>query len=198
MGFSRYTRLRRQILAGWKFILSFRKSEWTLPDYPVDMVKQPTRPYGPAVPECRRIAPFRADIINWTVSGVGDTPQEAYRKLEEAFENARAQKDSIPRPGKHVPIDVKFADHGRIAAHEALAEEFTREVLEHEWAWISDESSLWDFTCEDSLDSFYAKILALYGVDVSGIASGNLAEILEAIARSGKVPGALRSPAPDL
>ena len=90
----------------------------------------------------------------------------------------------MPRPGRLVPIEVRFADRERIAENETLAEEFTREVLGNERAWISDESSLWDFTCEDSLNSCFEKIRKIYGVDVSEAASGNIAEILEIIASS--------------
>jgi predicted RNase H-like HicB family nuclease len=185
MGFSRWTKLRRSLLATWKLLLSFRKTKWELLDYPVDLVRQTAPANNEARPEWRRISSFRAEIINWPgVSATGDTQSEAIQKLEEVFQKVRRKRDAMPRPGRHVPIDIQFADRERIAAHEHLAEKFTREVLGLEWAWISDESNLWDFTCEDSLDPYYSKIQDLYGVDVSRIDRGNLAEILELIAIS--------------
>ncbi len=43
-----------------------------------------------------------------------------------------------------------------------------------DWAWISDESSLWDFHSNETDDALIAKIKELYGVDVSDIASARL------------------------
>ena len=51
-----------------------------------------------------------------------------------------------------------------------------------EWAWISDESRLWDFHSEETNDALYAKIEEVYGVNVSDIESAKLSEILERIA----------------
>jgi hypothetical protein len=188
MGFSRLTRTRRRLLAVWKFLLSFRRTDWKLEDYPVDTVRQDVPSNNETLPEWRKIPPFRAKIINWSeVSATGSTPADAVRRLEEKFESIRIERASMPRPGKHVPADVKFADRGRIAAHEDLAQEFIREVLGLEWAFVSDESSLWDFTSEDSLDLYYSRISARYGVDVCAADNGNLPEILELIARSREI-----------
>jgi predicted RNase H-like HicB family nuclease len=135
MGFSRWTKLRRALFATWKLLLSFRKTEWELKDYPVDTVRQTAPANNDARPEWRKIPLFRAEIINWPgVSATGDTQFEAIQKLEEVFQNVRRKRNSMPRPGRHEPIDIQFADRERIAAHEHLAEEFTREVLGLEWA----------------------------------------------------------------
>ena len=88
----------------------------------------------------------------------------------------------MPRPGRQVPLE--FASQKRIEANSALANEFLQSVFEVEDAWISDESTLWDFALEDPLDESYAKIQSLYGVDVSDIPDGNLADVLERIAQS--------------
>ncbi|HTJ29438.1 MAG TPA: hypothetical protein VL346_03010 [Acidobacteriaceae bacterium] len=48
-------------------------------------------------------------------------------------------------------------------------------------AWISDESSLWDFHTEQTNDLLIAKIRDVYGVDVSDIESARLWEIIEHI-----------------
>jgi hypothetical protein len=51
-----------------------------------------------------------------------------------------------------------------------------------DWAWISDESSLWDFHASDDNRALIAKISEVYAVDVSDIESVRLREILERIA----------------
>jgi hypothetical protein len=88
--------------------------------------------------------------------------------------------EPLPRPGTRVPI--KFASQERVKAQAELAKDFTQRVLELEWAWISDGSSLWDFHTNESNDALYAKIKEIYGVDVSDIQSARLSEILERIA----------------
>lgn len=57
-----------------------------------------------------------------------------------------------------------------------------RRVLELKWAWISDESSLWDFHQDETNDSLISRIREVYDVDVSDIKSARLSEILERIA----------------
>jgi len=89
----------------------------------------------------------------------------------------------MPRPGTKVPIE--FAPSTRVYADQGLAEDFIRRVLGLEWAFISDQSSLWDFHTGETNQILIAKIQDLYGVDVSDIESGNVAIILERIARDG-------------
>ena len=48
----------------------------------------------------------------------------------------------------------------------------------------SDESSLWDFHVESDNSRLNAKIMEVYGVDVSDIQSGRLAAIFERIVQS--------------
>ena len=67
-------------------------------------------------------------------------------------------------------------------AHPELAEDFVRRVLGLDWAWISDESSLWDFHTSETNELLCTKIMQVYGVDVSDIESGKLSEILDRIA----------------
>jgi len=84
-------------------------------------------------------------------------------------------KSKEPRPD--------FAKSDRVARHSELAKDFFRRVFEVDWAWISDESSLWDFHGDDTNDRFVEKIRGVYGIDVSDISSGNLADIFERIAK---------------
>jgi hypothetical protein len=94
-----------------------------------------------------------------------------------------ARRKPLPRPGIHAPIE--FAAQERVDAHPELADDFVRRVLGLDWAWISDGSSLSDFHTGETNDALYAKIGEVYGVDVSDIENGNLAEILDRIAASG-------------
>jgi muramidase (phage lysozyme) len=68
--------------------------------------------------------------------------------------------------------------------HPELKADFVRRVLDLSWAFLSDESSLNDFGPEKSNDFLVSKIREVYGVDVSDITSGNLAEIFERISKT--------------
>ncbi len=170
------------LLAGWKFLLSFRKRKWSLEDYPIVIRKQ-SHSSQPVGKTGRWTLPaYSARIVNWHLLGSGDTAAAAMENLRERFNYAREKRASMPRPGTRVPLE--FASRMRIEANSALAAEFLESVLGYGEAWISDESSLWDFALEHSLDDYYAKIRALYDVDVSDIPGGNLAGIIERIAQS--------------
>jgi len=184
MAFSVQMRLYPNLLAGWKFLLSFRKCDWLLEDYPIIVRRQHETNQQLGKPGRFTLPAYYARIVNWTLSGTGNTAADALEDLRESFKKVRENRPSMPRPGTQVPLE--FASQERIAANSALADEFLLSVLGVEGAWISDESSLWDFTTEESLDGCYARIRSLYGVDVSDIAGGNLAEIIERIAHSKK------------
>jgi len=87
------------------------------------------------------------------------------------------------RPGVNAPIE--FAAQELISVNTELSEDFIRRVLKLDWAWISDESTLWDFHTDDSNEKMWAKILEVYGVDVSDIESARLSEIFNRIAATG-------------
>jgi hypothetical protein len=172
------------MLASWKWLLSFRKSEWRLEDYPIRVTRQE--------PDAAFSAPrfsqhlYRAYIVNATITGSGDTSVEAIAGLRRNFESVtqRRKEEALPaiRPGANWPVE--FASQEKISADERLSEDFIQKVLGLEWAWISDESSLWDFHTEQTNDRLVAKILEVYGVDVSDIESARLWEILERIRHS--------------
>jgi hypothetical protein len=121
--------------------------------------------------------------VNWHITGCGDTREEALQKLSCTFEAIKTKmketEKPLPRPGTRVPIE--FAPQNRINAHQELSEDFIHRVLELESAWISDESSLWDFHANENNDIYYAKIKKIYGVDVSDIKSARLCEIFDRI-----------------
>ncbi|HSC45678.1 MAG TPA: hypothetical protein VLC94_07590 [Candidatus Acidoferrum sp.] len=114
------------------------------------------------------------------MAGGGETAQEALEDLRNMFNQFKAANRDLPRPGVKVP--VKFAERIRVERHAELAKDFVQRVLGVQWAWISDESSLGDFHEEETNDDLVQKIRTTYGVDVSDISNGNLADIFDRIA----------------
>lgn len=86
------------------------------------------------------------------------------------------------RTGKKVRIE--FASQEKVSSDPALSDDFIERVLGLEGAWISDESSLWDFHSEQTNDHLFAKIREIYGVDVSDIKGAKLWAIFERIEQS--------------
>jgi hypothetical protein len=183
MRFTSSLRIRNRLRAAGKWFLSLPKRDWRLSDYPVEIREHEIGPSytGTRLKQHR----YTASIVNWwVISGEGDTEWEALQELERRFAavtvNRTKAKKSLPRPGTHVPIE--FASCERISAHRELAEDFVKRVLNLDWAWISDESSLWDFHHSENNRALISKIEEVYGVDVSDIESARIAEILERIA----------------
>jgi hypothetical protein len=85
-------------------------------------------------------------------------------------------------PPDETPRQIEFAPQDRVDAHPALQDDFVHRVLELEGAFISDESSLWDFHMDMNSHELLDRIKRLYGVDVSDIESQNIADILDRIA----------------
>jgi hypothetical protein len=85
-------------------------------------------------------------------------------------------------PPEETPRSIEFAPQDRVDAHPVLLDDFIHRVLELEGAFISDESSLWDFHMDMNNDELLARIKRVYSIDVSDIESGNIADILERIA----------------
>jgi hypothetical protein len=172
----------------WKWLLSFRKRNWQLEDYPVVFRAQSPDPKSPYENNSRfKTHQWRALIVNWsTMDGLGDTREEAFDKLRASFTERKAKlaQDGkpLPRPGTRVPIE--FASQVLVNTHPGLKQDFIQRVLDLEEAFITDQSSLWDFHVEENNDAPVAKIREVYGVDVSDIESGNLVEILDRIAAS--------------
>jgi len=81
------------------------------------------------------------------------------------------------------PKRLEFAPRTRVSAHPELTKDFTRRVLNLDWALISDESSLWDFHEDLTNEALTARIKEIYGVDVTDIESAKLPEILDRIAK---------------
>jgi hypothetical protein len=181
-------RIKKRFLVWWKWSLSFRKLDWELEDYPIavreqhfDLNRSAANIPRPKLPR------FVATIINWYgTDGTGDTRDEALNELRKNFRAQQASRakegKSLPRPGATVPIE--FASQDRVNVHRELKEDFVRRVLGLRWAFISDESSLWDFHSEETNEALLSKIKAAYGVSVDDIESGRLCEIFERIAEA--------------
>jgi len=164
-----------------KYIASFFKQDWTSDDYPIYFK---FRAAVRSVESVKMTAlPWSAHIFNWpAMTDGGKTKQEALANLQRNFENFKASGSKLPRPGTRVPIE--FASSSRIDMHPDLKADFIRRVLDLPWAFLSDESTLGDFHEDESNGLFVGKIRTVYGVDVSDITGGNLAEILERIAKT--------------
>jgi hypothetical protein len=170
-------KLKYKLRCIWKLCLSVRQSDWELNDYPlvVHRNKSDSTPVGQQ---------YIASILNWGIAGAGDTKGEALVSLGINFASAKEKRltdrAKLPRPGARVPVE--FASQERISARAELADDFTRRVLQIDWAWISDESRLWDFHHHETNAELITKIREVYGVDVSDIESAKLADILDRIA----------------
>jgi hypothetical protein len=171
----------------WKRVLSYRKREWTFEDYPIVVRRQS---FDGVPDDIEHESRYWARILGWLIDETALTKTEALTKLRSRYEMRRQLRidkgESIPRPGVKVPI--QFASRERINAHEELAEGFIQRVLQLEWALITDESNLWDFTTGESIKEFQDRILLIYQTAVYDIENGNLAEILERIAASRNRP----------
>jgi hypothetical protein len=185
MPYSRLGRIRNYTLAAWKWCLSFRKLDWELNDYPIGTTEQDDPDPAFSAPRFSQHR-YRAYIINWALMGSGDTPEQAKANLERTFETvrqSRRQEGKAPiRPGTNGPLE--FASQEKVSTNTALSDDFIQRILGLEWAWISDESSLWDFHTEQTNDLLYAKIREVYDVDVSDIESARLWAIFERIEES--------------
>jgi hypothetical protein len=180
MAYTLRERALSKSLAAQKYILSFLKKPetWRLEDYPVRAYQQAVAKHSGPV----RLKPWIwvSEIVGWSISGGGDTKQEAIENLRKTFESNRATDPKLPRPGTEVPI--KFASGDQISKHKELSEDFIHRVLDLPWAFISDESTLWDFHELENNDAYYARIQSAYGIDASNVPNANIANILEKIA----------------
>jgi hypothetical protein len=160
MAYGRLLRFKNQLHASWKWLLSFRSKDWCLEDYPVAIRRQ--EPDLDSVYKAPRFTQhsYIAYIVNWALTGGGDTPNDAKKKLRESFESVKSrwllEGKPLVRPGASGPIE--FASQVNVNANEELSEDFIRRVLGLEWAWISDESSLWDFHADKDNEQLYARI----------------------------------------
>jgi hypothetical protein len=166
------------------------KQEWGIDDYPIRVSFQSTT--KPLYKSRVKPLSWTASVINWSgMAGSTNSRVEALEELRKNFDRYKSTKQSLPRPGTKVP--VQFAASVRVDQHADLAKDFVKRVLDLDWAWISDESSLWDFHGDETNETLNEKIRHVYDVDVSDISSGNLADIFDRISKIKAAP-----PMPDL
>src|SRR3954465_12720976 len=122
-------KVSNRLCATWKLSLSVFKRDWELRDYPVTIREHKIDPNYSGTRFKQHH--YTASIVNWGVTGVGDTRGEALLELEKAFAAVKGEraktKQRLPRPGVHVPIE--FASQQRVSAHSELADDFVRRVL---------------------------------------------------------------------
>jgi hypothetical protein len=164
-----------------KRLASYRKSAWSLEDYPIRILHREPDPRF----ETSRLQeiPWSAQIINWwQMGGHGSTRAEALENLALNFARYRSSHETLPRPGTGAPLE--FAGAGVIDQHRALARDFMERIfnLNLDECFISDESSLWDFHGEETNDAYNRRIALIYRVDVSDLEDAKLGKILERIA----------------
>ncbi len=183
---------RYQLLARWKYLLSFRKGAWTLDDYPVRVRRLPAASPPPGMRDLKPVA-WHAQIIHWPqLFGAGDTQAEALANLRQRFADYQREHGDTPRPG--VPVPLEFAPTTMIDRYAPVARDFFDRILgmDFDACFISDESSLWDFPHDEDERQVLDRIRAAYGVDVSDIQNGNLARIfaqLQAAGHRGRAAG---------
>ncbi|MDL2320318.1 hypothetical protein LJC45_04205 [Alistipes sp. OttesenSCG-928-B03] len=153
-----------------KRILSYTKKEWMLEDYPLRYRRQKS------VPEDYRWA---VQILNWWISGVGDTKEKALEDLVKNFNLYKENNDKLPRPGTIVPI--QFADTSMIEELEVEGVDFFDKIIGMDYysCFISDETSLHDFGMYD--DRTLRKINEFYSLDLHDLEDGNIVKLLTII-----------------
>jgi len=169
-----------RIHIAWKWLLSFRRRDWTLADYPFRARHDPGGPPS---------ALWVAQILNWIggPTGIGATRDEAFKDLRANFADTlkwrRERNESTPRPG--ILEAPRFASFTRVNADPALLDRFIQNVLgiaPGDPVFISDESSLLHFVDEPEVERLHGLIRSNFGIDVSDLQAGNIADILERIA----------------
>jgi hypothetical protein len=173
-----------QVKAAGKYFASFLRTEWGLEDYPLKTIFRGV----PATAGRRKPWPWTVQVINWWhMRGDGDTEAIAVEQLRERLAAHRVKYGTLPRPGRGAKIEIEFAPSDEIQGLNDVAIEFFPAILGLEFGdcLVTDKSSLWDFHDEGTNTRYEQQIRSKYGVDVSDLKSGNLAEILRRIRAAG-------------
>ena len=122
-------RFKNQIVALWKRFLSIRKKDWELIDYPVVIREHEFDAHFSSA----RFKQHRyvAYIVNWAVTGGGETPEDALRNLQINFQTIRDRRrlEGKPMIRPEVNGPLEFATQELISANPELNEDFIRRVL---------------------------------------------------------------------
>jgi hypothetical protein len=162
------------LLATYKYLLSFRKAEWTLDDYPIRLRQQATSVETPAV------RAWCAQIVNWwMLAGFGDTPEAALEDLRAHLEAKRSRGDALPRPGTKAPVE--FAPGNELGRHGEFAYEFVERVVGIRPHFMSDQTSLADFCTPEEAADVHRKSALLFGIDTRGTFDEPLWKVLDLV-----------------
>ncbi len=156
------------------WFLSFFKHSWSLEDYPVRVREQ--NPDYPGTPR------WVASVVFWfQLKGFGEAKAAALEDLRRRFAGVKS-RHTLPRPGTSVHIQFA-ADLPVVHRYWKLASRVIATALgpDHPNLVVTDESTLYDFCDEQSVRSAQARIRDAFGVDVSSIVDGNIAEIVRLI-----------------
>jgi hypothetical protein len=162
---------------------SFFKRTWKFSDYPLDYIDQGE--CSPDLPERRQFKRWRLDLTNWyEMSGLGDSREAALADARGKFSARIAAGEKLCRPGTgpgSTPFGkpkITFPENQKIDEYPEFRDDFIAEILGLSWAWVTDESSLWDFHSKRDNGEEFCKIGEVYGVDVSHITDAKLVDIL--------------------
>ena len=112
----------------WKLLLSFRKTQWRIDDYPLRFCFQDNQDID--------IPSFFVEIIGWrSMIGFGDSRKEAYDYLSKKLEERSLQFGLLPRPGTTVPIGSQETDE---QLRRLIKNAFTMNLSEVEIGSISE------------------------------------------------------------
>ena len=162
------------LLCFFKYVLSYRKNNWTIKDYPIRYAKR-----NVSSPE-EKTREWSGQVIKWSAMfGSGRSKNEALKDLENSFERYRSANGTLPRPGTEVPI--QFASSDQIEKLEDVAVEFFPEILGYDFhgIFVSDESSVFDFDVDEQ--ETIAAINARYELHLTTLGDGNIVRILSLI-----------------
>jgi hypothetical protein len=163
--------------------ISFVKSDWPIESYPLRFRHFDHSGY--TGPDRLRPVDWSVRVLRWTgMQGHGESRDAATANLRKNFSRYRLAGEPLPRPGSYKAIE--FAKSEKLEGYPEIEEDFVRHILDVEWAFLSDESSLWDFSSDDDLKELYERIRKRYGIDVSDIEGANLVATFDRIRRSSK------------
>jgi len=111
-----------------KFLLSFRKTQWGIDDYPLRYCFQNNQDID--------IPSYFVEILGWkSMIGFGDTKMEAYQYLSRKLEEISLEFGFLPRPGTTVTADAKEMDE---QLRQLIRGAFTTNLSEVEIGSISE------------------------------------------------------------
>lgn len=168
----------------YKMAASFFKSNWSLRDYPIEIINQEIQPESDSY---SKKYPWEARVLNWYwMRGEGDTKEEACANLQRNFDAYLARGGELPRPGSKAGIVYASVDQINELEPEGII--FFKEIfgLEYYGMFISDDASLFDFC--DSKFALLKKITRIqekYGITVSDVEGLRIVGILQRMKEAG-------------